>query len=75
MLMNIRGDKKQMNGAEKYLLKDEIKSFIDHEKEKYAKKIFKDFKHQFGHWGKLRFVLEIDLILEYNDEKLYDILK
>jgi len=64
-----------MNGATNYLLKDEIKRFIDYEKEKYAKSIVKDFKHQFGHWGKLRFVFEIDLILEYNDEKLYDILK
>ena len=64
-----------MNGAIKYLLKSEIKNFIDYEKEKYAELIVKDFRQQFGHYGKLRFVFEIDLILEYNNEKLYDILK
>lgn len=64
-----------MNVVEKYLLKDEIKSFIDYEKEKYAKRIADDFANQFGHWGKLRFVFKIDLILEYDNEKLYDILK
>jgi len=64
-----------MNGIIKYILKDEIKRFIDYEKEKYAKMIVDDFKNQFSNYGKLRFVFEIDLILEYNNEKLYDILK
>jgi len=64
-----------MNETEKYLLKDEIKSFIDYEKEKYSGRIVEDFRKEFGHYGKLRFVFEIDLILEYNDEKLYNILK
>lgn len=64
-----------MNGAIKYILKDEMKRFIDYEKEKYAKMVVEDFKNQFSHYGKLRFVFEIDLILEYNNKKLYDILK
>lgn len=64
-----------MDGVVKYLLKDEIKRFIDDEKEKYAKMVVEDFEREFGRYGRLRFVFEIDLILEYDGEVLHDIVK